>query len=61
MGRLLTRARRDGHHGRLVGLDPGAGMLAVARDEPDVEWVSGVLAPAAYEWIVIVSKPADQR
>jgi SAM-dependent methyltransferase len=48
-GRLLTRARRDGHRGRLVGLDPGAGMLAVARDEPGVEWVSGVLAPGAYD------------
>ena len=37
-GTLLKRARRDGHRGRLVGLDPGAGMLAVAREEPSVEW-----------------------
>jgi SAM-dependent methyltransferase len=48
-GTLLKRARRDGHRGRLVGLDPGAGMLAVAREEPSVEWVDGVLAPGAYD------------
>jgi SAM-dependent methyltransferase len=49
-GTLLARARRDGHRGRLVGLDPGEGMLAVAREkEPSVEWVSGVLAPGAYD------------
>jgi SAM-dependent methyltransferase len=47
-GTLLKRARRDGHRGRLVGLDPGAGMLAVARAEPAVEWVAGTLAPGAY-------------
>jgi SAM-dependent methyltransferase len=48
-GTLLKRARREGHRGRLVGLDPGAGMLAVAREEPSVEWVDGVLAPGAYD------------
>jgi SAM-dependent methyltransferase len=48
-GTLLKRARRDGHRGRLVGLDPGAGMLAVAREEPSVEWVSGVLRPGTYD------------
>ena len=48
-GTLLKRARRDGHRGRLVGLDPGAGMLAVAREEPGIEWVQGVLVPGAYE------------
>jgi SAM-dependent methyltransferase len=48
-GALLKRARRDGHRGRLVGLDPGAGMLAVAREEPAVEWISGVLVPGAYD------------
>jgi SAM-dependent methyltransferase len=48
-GTLLKRARRDGHRGRLVGLDPGAGMLAVAREEPGVEWVEGTLAPGAYD------------
>jgi SAM-dependent methyltransferase len=48
-GTLLKRARRDGHPGRLVGLDPGAGMLAVARTEPSIEWVDGVLRPGAYD------------
>jgi SAM-dependent methyltransferase len=48
-GTLLKRARRDGHPGRLVGLDPGAGMLAVAREEPTIEWVDGVLVPGAYD------------
>jgi SAM-dependent methyltransferase len=48
-GTLFKRARRDGHPGRLVGLDPGAGMLAVAREEPSVEWVEGVLRPGAYD------------
>jgi SAM-dependent methyltransferase len=48
-GTLLKRARRDGHRGRLVGLDPGAGMLAVAREEPSVEWVAGILGPGAYD------------
>ena len=48
-GSLLKRARRDGHRGRLVGLDPGVGMLAVAREEPSVEWVDGILRPGAYD------------
>jgi SAM-dependent methyltransferase len=48
-GTLLKRARRDGHRGRLVGLDPGAGMLAVAREESTVEWVEGTLAPGSYD------------
>jgi SAM-dependent methyltransferase len=47
-GALLKRARREGHRGRLVGLDPGADMLAVARAEPGVEWVS-VLRPGTYD------------
>ncbi len=49
-GTLLARLRRDGSRGRLVGIDPGAGMLAVAREKaPDVEWVDGVLTPGAYD------------
>ena len=48
-GTLLKRARRDGHRGRLVGIDPGIGMLTVARDEPSVEWVEGLLTPGAYD------------
>jgi SAM-dependent methyltransferase len=48
-GELLRAAREAGHTGRLVGLDPGAGMLAVARAaRADVAWVHGTLtAPAA--------------
>lgn len=48
-GGLLKRLRRDGSRGRLVGLDPSAGMLAVAREAPDIEWVHGFLAPGAYD------------
>lgn len=48
-GTLLKRARAEGHQGRLVGLDPGAGMLAVARAEPAVEWVAGTMAPDRYD------------
>jgi SAM-dependent methyltransferase len=43
-GRLLARARAGGHHGRLMGIDPAAAMLARARrGEPGVEWVLGDL------------------
>jgi SAM-dependent methyltransferase len=45
-GQLLRRARDDGHAGRLCGLDPGVGMLAVARARTDIEWVQGDLASA---------------
>ena len=41
-GTRLGAARARGHRGDLVGVDPGAGMLAVAREKaPDVEWLSG--------------------
>lgn len=41
-GGRLVRAREVGHRGRLVGVDPGVGMLAVARAKSDrVEWVYG--------------------
>ncbi|MFF7978297.1 class I SAM-dependent methyltransferase [Streptomyces sp. NPDC007901] len=43
-GRLLRRARGEGHGGRLMGLDPAAAMLVQARrGEPAVEWVLGDL------------------
>ncbi|MGW3954270.1 class I SAM-dependent methyltransferase [Streptomyces sp. NPDC004752] len=43
-GRLLARARRAGHDGRLMGLDPAAAMLVQARRrEPGVAWVLGDL------------------
>src|SRR5580700_5911442 len=43
-GALLHEARQSGHRGRLCGLDPGAGMLALARKRRDIEWVLGELA-----------------
>src|SRR5688500_20402312 len=48
-GALLRRARERGHTGRLVGLDPGAGMLSVARRRSDVEWVHGDLGEARWD------------
>jgi SAM-dependent methyltransferase len=43
-GKLLHRARREGHRGRLTGIDPAAAMLVQARRrEPGVEWVLGEL------------------
>lgn len=45
-GMLLRRARLDGHAGRLVGLDPAAAMLDVARACRDVEWIHGDLGTA---------------
>ncbi|AXB42228.1 class I SAM-dependent methyltransferase [Amycolatopsis albispora] len=42
-GQLLHRAREAGHTGRLCGLDPAPGMLALARRRGDVEWVLGGL------------------
>lgn len=47
-GELLRLARAAGHGGRLVGLDPGAGMLGVARAAcGTVEWVAGTLPQAS--------------
>jgi SAM-dependent methyltransferase len=41
-GALLRNARRTGHRGDLVGLDPAAAMLAIARTHsPDVTWLQG--------------------
>jgi SAM-dependent methyltransferase len=48
-GALLHRARDDGHTGRLCGLDPADGMLAVARTRRDIEWVQGTLADSAWD------------
>jgi SAM-dependent methyltransferase len=47
-GVLLRRARREGHTGRLVGIDPAAAMIEAARREPDVDWVTGYLPDAGY-------------
>jgi ubiquinone/menaquinone biosynthesis C-methylase UbiE len=45
-GALLHLARERGHAGRLVGVDPAAGMLAVARTRSDVEWIHCEVASA---------------
>jgi SAM-dependent methyltransferase len=47
-GALLCKARKEGHKGRLVGLDPAPGMLAQARRYPAVEWVAGYLPAAGF-------------
>jgi trans-aconitate methyltransferase len=47
-GALLRLAREAGHTGRLCGLDPAAGMLNQARQQPDIEWVQGDLASASW-------------
>jgi ubiquinone/menaquinone biosynthesis C-methylase UbiE len=44
-GGLLARARADGHTGDLVGVDPAAGMLTVARAKrSDVDFVRATAA-----------------
>ena len=48
-GALLHWARENGHTGRLVGLDPGRGMLDVARTRSDIEWILGDLTTVAWE------------
>ncbi|MCX5237293.1 class I SAM-dependent methyltransferase [Streptomyces prunicolor] len=48
-GRLLHRARRDGHAGRLMGIDPAPAMLVQARQrEPCIEWALGELRTMAW-------------
>lgn len=48
-GRLLHRARRAGHAGRLTGLDPAAAMLVQGRrGTREVEWVLGDLRCTAW-------------
>lgn len=49
-GSLLSRLRAEGSRGRLVGVDPGLGMVTVAREKaPDVEWVHGHLRRGGYD------------
>jgi SAM-dependent methyltransferase len=48
-GMLLHRARESGHSGRLCGLDPAVGMLELARQRADVEWVLGDLATVDFD------------
>jgi SAM-dependent methyltransferase len=48
-GALLRWARERGHAGRLVGLDPADGMLDVARDRTDIEWILGNPTTAGFD------------
>lgn len=48
-GTMLHHLRDTGHRGRLVGLDPAAGMIARARRRDDVDWVHGHLGDAGFE------------
>lgn len=48
-GALLHRARKAGHSGRLVGLDPAEGMLEVARSRTDIEWIVGDLTSVGWD------------
>jgi SAM-dependent methyltransferase len=54
-GTLLRLAREGGHGGRLVGVDPAAAMLDVARSRPDIEWVLGSAAdvPGPFDLVVM--------
>ncbi|MFN2559905.1 MAG: trans-aconitate 2-methyltransferase [Jatrophihabitans sp.] len=47
-GTMLHAARDAGHRGRLVGIDPAAGMLAQGRRRGDIEWVEGYLPAAGF-------------
>jgi SAM-dependent methyltransferase len=40
-GTLLWQARRSGHRGRLVGVDPDPDMLAQARVHAGIDWLLG--------------------
>lgn len=40
-GMMLHRARREGHTGRLCGVDPDTASLRRARTRKDVEWIEG--------------------
>jgi SAM-dependent methyltransferase len=48
-GMLLHRLRDAGHTGRLVGLDPAVGILAVARTRTDVDWFHGDLGSVSFD------------
>ncbi|MFI6480458.1 class I SAM-dependent methyltransferase [Nonomuraea sp. NPDC050663] len=45
-GAMLHDARRRGHAGRLVGIDPDRHAMELARRRDDIEWVDGVAAEA---------------
>lgn len=43
-GMMLHQARKLGHQGRLLGIDPDAAALDVAMRRDDIEWVEGTAA-----------------
>src|SRR5690349_2268062 len=53
-GELLRLARERGHVGHLLGVDPAAAMLDVARVRTDVEWVLGDVHAIAGEFDLVV-------
>ncbi|WP_329115353.1 class I SAM-dependent methyltransferase [Streptomyces sp. NBC_01465] len=62
-GTLLHDARRAGHTGALVGLDPAPAMLERARAHPDIQWMLGTLGSAAWDQefdLVVMSGHAFQ-
>jgi SAM-dependent methyltransferase len=58
-GTMLHRARREGHTGRLVGIDPDEAALRLAQDRDDIEWVMGTAASMtwdrAFDLVVMMS------
>lgn len=48
-GALLKWARDAGHRGHLVGIDPAGGMLQVARERSDIEWIGGDLTSSVID------------
>jgi SAM-dependent methyltransferase len=48
-GSILRRARREGHAGRLCGVDPDPAMLGVARRRGDIEWVESTAASMTFD------------
>jgi SAM-dependent methyltransferase len=48
-GTLLHRARANGHRGRLLGIDPAAGMLTRAARYDDIEWRRTALPEAGFQ------------
>jgi SAM-dependent methyltransferase len=48
-GQLLRRARAEAHAGRLVGVDPDQAALTLARNDPSIEWHTGVAAAMQFD------------
>ena len=48
-GAMLHRAWKDGHPGRLCGLDPDRASLSVARRRTDIQWVAGTAASMSFD------------